>query len=359
MESLKNPEQVRCIGFLGADWWGSDPRAMAMEFRRRGHLLIERHYEDYFSTRWQSLPLRILRRLAQPWIAREFNRGVEEFLSVSALDFLLVFKGMLLFPGTLERFRAAGIPCYLIYPDVSFTAHGANIRECLPLYDRVFTTKSFHLEMPEVRERVRGIELVNHGYDPDVHRPVSPSPRLVAAYGCDVSFVGCWSPKKEAAVREILHALPAVDLRLWGPHWDRAEPLVRQRWQGRGAYGDELAAIYSLSRINLGLLSEAGEGTSSGDRVTARTWQIPAAGGFQLHEDNPEIRRYFEPDREIALFGDYRELVAGVERYLGDAAGRQEVARGGEARAVSTPYTYGPAVTAVLRHHAGRGLEQG
>ena len=38
------------IGFLGADWWGSDARAAGAELRRRGYLLIERHYEDYFPT---------------------------------------------------------------------------------------------------------------------------------------------------------------------------------------------------------------------------------------------------------------------------------------------------------------------
>lgn len=352
MTYSKNSDHCQCIGFLGADWWGSDPRAMATEFRQRGHLLIERHYEDYMSTKWQSLSLKILRRLALPMIRREYNSAVAEILSVPAIDFLLVFKGMLLEAGTLAKFRSRNIPCYLIYPDVSFKAHGRNIWECLPLYDCVFTTKSFHLENDEIRERAKSMQLINHGFDPAVHRPVAPSPRLMSAYGCDASFVGCWSPKKEQIVRRIIEAIPGIDLRLWGPHWGEADPVVREKWAGRGAYGDELAAIYSFSKINLGLLSEAGSGTPVGDLLTARTWQIPAAGGFLLHEDNPDIRRYFQPNREVGLFGDDQELVSQVRAFLHDGALREQVRQAGQLRATSAPYTYGLAVETVLDYHA-------
>jgi len=65
--------------------------------------------------------------------------------------------------------------------------------------------------------------------------------------------------------------------------------VVQERWQGRGAYGDELAIVYCCSRINLGLVSESGGGTSQGDETTARTWQIPAAGAFMIHERTPSF----------------------------------------------------------------------
>ena len=90
------------IGFLGADWWGSDARATAVALRRRGCLLVERHYEDYFPNRWRSWPLKIVRRLLRPAIESEYNQAVREILSVDALEFLLVFKGMLLHRSTLQ-----------------------------------------------------------------------------------------------------------------------------------------------------------------------------------------------------------------------------------------------------------------
>ena len=101
-----------CIGFLGADWWGSDARAMAAELRRGGHVVLERHYEDFFPTKWRHPILKAVRRLLRRVMAKDYNRAVAELLEVDAMDFLLVFKGMLLAPETLARFKAKGIPCY-------------------------------------------------------------------------------------------------------------------------------------------------------------------------------------------------------------------------------------------------------
>jgi hypothetical protein len=43
-------------------------------------------------------------------------------------------------------------------------------------------------------------------------------------------------------------------------------------------------------------------GTQSGDLTTARTWQIPASGGFMLHEDSQELRASFEANVEVGVF---------------------------------------------------------
>ncbi|MFC1694691.1 glycosyltransferase [Pseudomonadota bacterium] len=340
-----------CLGYLGADWWGSDARAMAMEFRRQGHMLIERNYEDYLSTKWQSINLKIVRRLTLPSIKKEYNSSVEELLAVQALDFLLVFKGMLLEADTLKKFIDRGLPCYLVYPDVSFKDHGSNIWQSLPLYDCVFTTKSFHLDDENIRDKVKNLHLVNHGYDPEVHRPLAQNNTLLSTYGCDVSFVGCWSPKKENLIKSIVEGLPSVEIALWGPNWDRADSRVAEKWRGRGAYGDELAAIYSCSKINLGLLSEAGSEGQVGDQTTARSWQIPASGGMLLHEDNAEIRKYYETDKEIGIFDSKEELTNKISLLLENTSIRDSIRVAGHDRCVSAPYTYSAAVNAVVNYH--------
>ncbi|MGV2336594.1 MAG UNVERIFIED_CONTAM: hypothetical protein LVR18_21640 [Planctomycetaceae bacterium] len=118
-------------------------------------MLVERHYEDFLPTRWRSTPLRIVRRLIRPLIEREYNRSVLELLQMQGLEFLLAFKGMLLHPDTLLKFQQRGIPIYCLYPDVSFQDHGANIHNCMPLYDCLFTTKSYHLDDPSITRRVK------------------------------------------------------------------------------------------------------------------------------------------------------------------------------------------------------------
>jgi spore maturation protein CgeB len=130
-----------------------------------------------------------------------------------------------------------------------------------------------------------------------------------------------------------------------------ADPALRRCWQGRGAWGDEISAIYASSRINLGLLSEAGTGTSSGDLTTARTWQIPASGGFLLHEDTAELRRAFLPDSEVGVFTGPQDVADAVKYWLQQSPQRMAAARAAHARAVRAPYTYAPAVDQILACH--------
>ncbi len=345
------------IGFLGADWWGSDARAMAVELRRRGHIVIERNYEDYLPTKWRSPLLRGVRRILRPWMMAEYNRAVEELLRVRGLDILLVFKGMVLDPRTLARFRERGVVCYCFYPDVSFRDHGDNIPGCLPLYECVFTSKSYHMDDPWVLERAKKLVFAPHGFDPEVHRPVAAGAGADSAYACDASFVGMWSPKKERILRGLCRALPQLDLRIWGGGWQRACEEVRVRWEGRGAFGDEASAVYGASRINLGLLSEAGTGTASGDKTTARTWQIPAAGGFMMHEDSTEVREVFRDGEDAVLFSSVDELVSKVEAYLSDEAARKRIAAAGREAVLRVPCTYRRAVDIILSHHAARAAD--
>jgi hypothetical protein len=342
------------IGFLGADWWGSDARATAAELRRRGFLLVERHYEDFFPNRWRSILLRGLRRCLRPLISRDYNASVRELLKVSSLEFLLVFKGMLLDANTLQLFRNRGVRCYCIYPDVSFFDHGPNIWDCLPLYDCVFTTKSFHMDDAELKSHVRDLQLVPHGFDPEVHRRVPLAQSTLQAYACDASFVGTWSAHKELLLRAIIAHRPSIDLRIWGPGWDLAAPDVLNFWQGRGAWGDEIVAIYQASRINLGLLSEAGTGTVSGDLTTARTWQIPGSGGFLLHKRTPEFCAAFEPQQEVGVFDGPEDIGAAVQWWLEHPEERTAAAERAWQRAHASQYTYANAVTAVLDYHTAR-----
>jgi spore maturation protein CgeB len=342
-----------CIGFLGADWWGSDARAVAMEFRKQGHILIERNYEDYFPTKWRG-PIRILRRLFRPWMQSEYNNAIRELLNVESLEFVLAFKGMLVNPSTLKAFRERGVKCYCLYPDVSFLDHGANIWECLPVYDCVFTTKPYHLRDSRLCRHVRELRLVRHGFDPAVHRPIIDDHQLSKTYGCDASFVGVWSPKKEATLDHLLQHLPGIELKIWGPAWQNAGSLVRKSWQGRGAYGDEAAAIYSMSKINLGLLSEAGTGSLQGDMTTARTWQIPACAGFMLHEATPELSDSFTTDLEVATFQGLNDLVQKVKFYLNDANLRESIRLAGYSRCHDAPYSYFDTVQSIIHYHVQR-----
>ena len=339
---------ILAIGF--AKWWCSDARALAQSFRKLGHVLIEIDAEDYVSWRWNSITSRVLRRLFISLLVNEYNRAVVMQAQVSTFDFILVFKGMYLKESTMKILRSFGKPVYNFYPDVSYLDHGPFIPRTLQYYDCIFTTKSFHGKKEIQAFNIRNMVFVRHGFDPEVHRPVQLSQNLIERYGCDVSFVGCWSPEKEQLISSIIINRKNIKLYVYGIGWKNASREFKTTLGKNlriGAFGDELAVIYNASKINLGLLSCAAGDPSISDKTTARTFQIPASGSVMLHQDTPEVRSYFISDKEVVLFSGEKDLIAKVDRLMSDDSFRESVRLGGYQRCIN--YNYSASVDMILK----------
>lgn len=341
-----------------AKWRGCDPRALAQSFRKMGHNLLEIDAEDYIPWRWSGLLPRLLRRASVGILADEYNRAVIRQAESSSFDFVLVFKGMYLKQATVLRLRSFGKPVYNFYPDVSFTDHGPFIPPALRHYDCVFSSKSFHGEEELSRFKIREFIHVRHGFDPEVHRPLRLSGDLLRRYGCDVSFVGCWSPEKEKLIFSILRGRRDLKVVVYGIGWKYSSAGFKKALGDNlkpGVFGDELAIVYNASKVNLGLLSKAAGDPGLADQVTARTFQIPASGAFMLHQDTPEVRSYFHPEKEIMLFADEKDLLVKLDRALSDAEFRETIRTNSYARCMKEPYDYAGAAGEIIRKfEAGR-----
>ncbi len=340
-----------------AKWWGSDARALAQAFRRLGHTLLDIDEEDYVPWRWQGVQSKVLRRLFEGVWINDYNKAVLKQAASSSYDFVLAYKGKLLRPETVARLREMGKPLFNFYPDVSYTDHGRNIPHALQLYDCVFTTKSYHGEGEAKQFGIRQLQHVRHGFDPEVHRPVPLSPELAKHYASDVTFVGCWSPEKEKRILYLLRESSGLCIRVFGIGWNYASNDFKQRMGPRlrqGVFGDELAIVYSASKINLGLLSCASSDPTVRDQTTARTFQIPATNSLMLHEDTPEVRTFFKDAEEVMLFSCNEDLVQKVGAVLANTELRKAISQKGYERAVREPYDYSSAANSILEYFEAR-----
>ena len=91
----------------------------------------------------------------------------------------------------------------------------------------------------------------------------------------------------------------------------------------------------NASSINLGILSEQVTGASSGDLITSRTFHIPAAGGFMLHERTDESVLYYKENNEAVFFQGEKELIDKVKYYLKFEEERLQIAALGRTRAIA------------------------
>jgi hypothetical protein len=345
--------QRRRILFIGEQSTGSNAASVERALRRAGHVVAVVDPQILRLENDPPLRLRVAGRLLRRWLRQEVGRQVLLAAQSFAADLMVVYKGNLLPRWALESVKARGVYCLNVWPDVSVAVHGTEILECLPLYDRILTTKSFGPR--DLREK--GIatpsEFVPDVYDPDIERIVEAQEADQAIMGCDAGFIGTWSPKKARYLRVLAEQAPEVQVRVWGNQWtSRLSSLgeLANVVQGRPVVADLYALAIACTKINIALLSEIRVGASSGDLTTSRTFEIPACGGFMLHERTDEVVSFFEEDTEIACFGDETELVAKIRYYLAHDGEREKMRHAAHERCVANYSVDGLAACIIRRY---------
>jgi spore maturation protein CgeB len=325
-------EGLRVV-FAGETMLGSRTPQRVRAFRELGCVVTEvptnrpgRTFEDP-----PTLMERIRYRLRRP----RDEAGANEALVAAArqgCDLVWLENARVVKPATLEAMRRLAPKAPLVWyceDDMMNPRLGSVwIDRALPLFDLWVTTKSFNARPEEMPARgVRRVLFVDNSYDPAVHRRHSLSPAEQSGFGADVSFVGTYEKPRAESLLRLAEA--GITVRVWGNGWGRlsgAHPGLLI--EARPVYDEDYARAINATRINLAFLRKANR-----DLQTCRTVEIPACGGFMLHERSPEAERLFAPDREAAYFGSEEELLAGCQTWLADEPRRRLVAEAGWRRA--------------------------
>ncbi len=339
------------ILFLGENWYGSCARACCYALRRLGCDVQDVDIQTLLP-QFRRRSSRALVRIAAKIIEREYNALVIDIARRFAPDILLAFKAALLRGDTLDVLRGQGVALYNYYPDTSAFAHGPLLSDALPKYDCVFYTKRFWIDDVSRCIQLKAWHFIGHGYDPEVHRLWELEPRDISRFRHDLVVIATYTTYKEAVLEQLLCKMPELDLAIWGNQWRERcrSPLVMRRLCGDALTGTTYARALRAARINLAITSGRVAGASQGDETTTRTYEIPACGGFMLHERNDEVLELFEEGKEIVCFSSIEELVETIIYYLAHAQERQAIATGGHARCVPA-YSYDNRMAELLRWH--------
>jgi len=173
----------------------------------------------------------------------------------------------------------------------------------------------------------------------------------------EVTFVGSGYPNRV----QFFAKLANENLRLFGPGFAQNKALAAAVVADGVLPHEQLAAIFSQSRINLNMSSTA-DPALFGERkdfLNPRAFEICAAGGFQLAERLLPIEEFFEPEVEIITFQGVDEANDKIRFYLNNETARQDVAARGRQRALAH-HTYesrlGAALERLMQVDGGRVL---
>jgi spore maturation protein CgeB len=309
-------------------WEGSVSRALTAALMRMGHSVITVQEHTFFP-QWHSLYMRGLRKLIAPLANREVNTYALQMGRYYRPHLFLVCKGWRIKPKTVCQMRRQGTITINWYPDTGYFAYDRYIPKTLPYYDWIFTTKSFGIQDMKKVLGIENVSLLNATCDPEIHAPWKLDEDEQRYYGSDVTFIGTWTPRKQAYIEYLLKACPDLDIKVWGRYWKKKD-MLQKCIQGHVIIGREYAKAICAAKIALGLLMRTiRKGASSGDFITSRSFNIPASGGFMLHERTDEILQHFTEDEEIACFSTPEEMVEKVRFFLAHEDKRRAIAQRG------------------------------
>ncbi|MGQ9687689.1 MAG: glycosyltransferase family protein [Desulfobaccales bacterium] len=274
---------------------------------------------------------------------RDFQPDMVFFLAQAPVDPLLLRKlkseGPLLAYWFVEDFR--------VFP---------YWQDLVPEVDVFFTLQrdAFFAELN--KQGVKNFAFLPLAADPEVYRPVDLNAEELRRYGSAVSFVGAGYRNRQ----EFFQGLMDLDFKIWGSDWNLNSPLgpLIQN-QGARVSTEEAVKIFAASRINLNLHSSPyHEGINpDGDYLNPRTFDLAAAGAFQLVDRRRQLGEFFQLEEEVATFGDLAEAREKISYFLAYGEARQEVARKGRERLLRE-HTYairlGQALSLIEELHPGR-----
>jgi len=265
----------------------------------------------------------------------------------SKSDVIWLERSVEIKPATLRAVKAMTPDVQLVWyaeDDMMNPAHLSRyVERSLPLFDLWVTTKSFNAMPGEMPARgVRRALFVNNSFDPEIHRPQPADDALRAEFGADIGFVGTYEKERAESIRKL--CLAGLAVRVWGNDWDRMPSRPGNlRIEGRPVYDLEYAKVVSATKINLCFLRK-----DNRDLQTCRSIEIPAIGGFMLHERNDEITGLLAEGTEAAYFENDEELIEACRYWLANGDAREAIASRGHDRIMGGGYRHDDRIAYIL-----------
>jgi spore maturation protein CgeB len=229
--------------------------------------------------------------------------------------------------------REGGCPTVNWFADdhwrfADFTRHMA------PAFDLAVTTDPDSLSkyalLPDVRVHLSQWACNRYSYG-----------KVTGALTHNVTFVGQPHGDRKQTVASLAQAGIPVECRGFG-------------WSAGAVEHAEMVEIFASSRINLSLSNSSAAPRLRArlrrllrfdpppprpPQIKGRNFEVPGCGGFLLTERVPHLERYFELDREVAMFDGVDDLIDKARYWMEHDDERQRVADAGYRRVLSE-HTY-------------------
>lgn len=199
-----------------------------------------------------------------------------------------------------------------------------------------------------------------------LHYPAKP----VTKYQYDIVYLGSKLPMKKWFFDEVLIPLTKkYNVGIFGPNWTFKDNLLRFGVKILRTINfksgvdilnkyrilipaDEENQLYSSAKICLNFHEREADGSQPHYILNQRTFKIPACGGFQICDEIPAIRRYFNKDELVTAAYDPKDWFDKISYFMSHDTERKQVQAKGAQRALKD-HTYHNRVNQVIELYRG------
>jgi spore maturation protein CgeB len=240
----------------------------------------------------------------------EVNRQTIEFVKQHQPTHILVFKGMQLYPQTIQTLKNLGCFVANYNPDHPFIFSGSGsgnqyVTDAVPYYDLHFCYSKLLMQTIEKNYGLPTVFLP-FGYElsNEVYEKAQQQQEIVAP-----CFIGNPDKERIAFINSLLKE--GVNLTIYGHNWERYFRSNSQLTLAPACYQQDYWLTLQRYRVQINVLRK-----HNVDSHNMRTFEIGAIGGVQLANDTTEHREFFEENKEIFLFTDIKDCVAKINGLL-------------------------------------------
>ena len=264
------------------------------------------------------------------------QKPIINYIKNSEAEFVFIIKGYYLLPETIELLKDFGKKVFCFYPDDPLVLQPSTsnkfVSKSIEKYNAYFIW-SKKLIKPIQNVGCKNVFYLPFGADIDLLHPTRLDSRSGEAnIQYDVTFIGNVDRERTDFINSLSSYLDDNFNKLvFGCGW---ENLNGFKVKGE-ALGDKFINTIFNSKINLNILRVQNKNSNN-----MRTFEIPAVGGFMLHEYSEEAIEFFEPGIDADYFKSPEECADKIKYYLKNDMLRQKIAKAGHEKVFSAKYLY-------------------
>tara|TARA_Y200000002_G_scaffold366537_1_gene357605 strand:- start:22767 stop:23789 length:1023 start_codon:yes stop_codon:yes gene_type:complete len=269
-------------------------------------------------------------------IFKKLNKDLISFCKQTKFKFVWIFKGIEIFPKTLQTLKKLGIILINYNPDHPFIRYspshgGSNIPKSIPLYDIIFSYRTDLVKSIRSKFNVKTC-LLPFGYEKNnIDFKETSSQKKINR----VCFLGTADEKRSKKIKYIAKNGFKVDV--------YSETFYNKRLLRdknirifSDVYGQNFWNILYSYDIQLNFLRDHNKNSHN-----MRTFEVPGVGGVLLTEYSNEQLEFFNQDKEIFTFKNDIELLDNLEKIKSFTEYKKNIVReSARNRSLKSKYSY-------------------